>query len=103
MYAMQVVASTVFHLMMFTHEEKIVMVDQLTYHDPQGLTMPANIISTITTIELQGATVHANVIPATNTVVENTPVVRERNSYHLGYHNIQLDSRNQSFSICNRN
>ena len=27
----------------------------------------------------------------------------ERNSYGLGYHNRQLDSRNQSFPICNRN
>ena len=34
MYAMRAVASTVFHLMMFPHEGKIVMVDQLTYHDP---------------------------------------------------------------------
>ena len=29
--------------------------------------------------------------------------VTERNSYGLGYHNRQLDSRNQSFPICNRN
>ena len=73
MYAMQVVASTVFCLMMFPHEGKIVMVDQLTYHDLQGLTVPSNVIPTITTTEPQGATAHANVIPATNTVVENTP------------------------------
>ena len=33
MYAMQAVASTVFQLMMFSHEGKIVTVDQLTYHD----------------------------------------------------------------------
>ena len=32
-----------------------------------------------------------------------SPVVTERNSYGLGYHNRQLDSRNQSFPICNRN
>ena len=30
-------------------------------------------------------------------------LVTERNSYGLGYHNRQLDSRNQSFPICNRN
>ena len=30
-------------------------------------------------------------------------IVIERNSYGLGYHNRQLDSRNQSFPICNRN
>ena len=59
--------------MMFPHEGKIVTVDQLTYHDPQGLTVPANVIPTITTIEPQGVTAHANVIPATNLVVENTP------------------------------
>ena len=58
--------------MMFPHKGKLVMVDQLTYHDPQGLTTPVKIISTITTIELQEVTTHANVIPATNTVVENT-------------------------------
>ena len=34
MYAMRVFVSTVFHLMMFPHEGKIVTVDQLTYHDP---------------------------------------------------------------------
>ena len=73
MYSMQEVASTVFRLMMFPYEGKIVMVDQLTYHDPQGLTTPANVIPTITTIEPQVATTHANVILATNNMVENTP------------------------------
>ena len=34
MYAMRAVASTVFCLMMFPHDGKIVTVDQLTYHDP---------------------------------------------------------------------
>ena len=29
--------------------------------------------------------------------------VTERNSYGLGYHNRHLDTRNQSFPICNRN
>ena len=33
MYSMRAVASTVFHLMMFHHKGKLVMVDQLTYHD----------------------------------------------------------------------
>ena len=58
---------------MFPHEGKIVMADQLTYHDPQGLTAPANVIPTITTIEPQGTTIHTNVVPAINTMVENTP------------------------------
>ena len=52
MYAMQVIASNIFLLMMFPHEGKIVIVDQLTYHDPQGLTASANIIPTITTTEM---------------------------------------------------
>ena len=56
MYAMRVVASTIFHLMMFPHELNIVTVDQLTYHDPQGLTTPTNVIPTINTIEPQGHT-----------------------------------------------
>ena len=73
MYTMRDIMSTIFHLMMFPHEEKIVMVDHLTYHDPQGLTAPTNVIPTITTTELQGVTTHANVIPVSNTVVENTP------------------------------
>ena len=73
MYAIRVIMSTIFRLIMFLHEGNIVTVDQLTYHDPQGLTVPANVIPTITTIEPQGVTAHANVIPVTNTVVENTP------------------------------
>ena len=73
MYAMQAVASNVFRIMMFPHEGKIVMVDQLTYHDLQGLTTSFNVIPTITTIEPQGTTTHANVIPAINTMVDNTP------------------------------
>ena len=67
MYAMRAVTSTVFHLMMFPHKGKIVLVDQLTYHDPQGLTALANVLHTITTIEPQGTTIHANVVPAINT------------------------------------
>ena len=73
MYAMRAVVSIVFCLMMFPHERKIVTVEQLTYHDPQGLIALANVIPTITTNELQVATTHANVIHATNIVVENTP------------------------------
>ena len=73
MYVMRAVTSTVFHLMMFPHEGKIVTVDQLTYHDPQGLTTPTNVIPTITTIEPQGVTIQANVVSAINTMVENTP------------------------------
>ena len=73
MYAMRAVASTVFYLMMFPHEWKIVMVDLLNYHDPQGLTAPVNIIPTINTIDPQGITTHANVIPTVNTMVDNIP------------------------------
>ena len=67
--------STVFCLMMFPHKGKIVTVDQLTYHDLQGLTSLANVIPTITTIELQGVTTHTNVIPMTNTMVENVRII----------------------------
>ena len=34
MYAMRVVASTVFRLLMFPHDGNIVTVDQFTYYDP---------------------------------------------------------------------
>ena len=44
MYAIRVIASTVFRFMMFPHEGKIMMIDQLTYHDPQEMTTPANVI-----------------------------------------------------------
>ena len=73
MYAMRAVASTVFHLMMFPHEGKIMMVDQLTYHDLQGLTTLANVIPMINTIVPQGMTTHVNVIPTVNTMVDNIP------------------------------
>ena len=73
MYAMRAVASTVFYLMMFPHEGKIMTVDQLTYHDPQGLTTPTNVIPTINTIDPQGMTTTANVIPVVNTMVDNIP------------------------------
>ena len=53
MYAMRAVASTVFCLMMFPHEGKIMMVDQLNYHNSQGLTPPTNVIPTINTIDPQ--------------------------------------------------
>ena len=72
MYAMRAVASTVFHLMMFPHEGKIVTVDQHSYHDPQGLMAPANVIPTITTIELEGMTTHTNIVLAINTMADNT-------------------------------
>ena len=49
MYSMRDVASTSFCLMTFPHNENIVMVDQLTYHDLQGPITPANVIPTIDT------------------------------------------------------
>ena len=48
-------------------------VDQLTYHNPQGLMEPTNIIPMVNTIDLQGMTTHTNVIPAVNTMVDNIP------------------------------
>ena len=44
MYAMRVVASTVFRTMMFPHEGRVVKVDQLTYHDPSAPTAPENVL-----------------------------------------------------------
>ena len=73
MYVMRDVVSIVFCLMMFHHEGKILTVDQLTYHDLQGLTTPANVIPTINTIDLQGMTTHDNVIPVVNTMVDKIP------------------------------
>ena len=73
MYTMRFVASIVFRLMMFPHKGKIVMIDQLTYHDLQGLETPTNVIPMINTIDPQGMTTHANVIPAVNTMVNNIP------------------------------
>ena len=70
---MRVVASTILRLIMFPHKGKIMTVDQLTYHDLQGLTALANVIPTINTIDPQGMTTHANVIPAVNTMVDNIP------------------------------
>ena len=70
---MRAIASTIFCLMMFPHEGKIMTVDQLTYHDPQGLTALANVIPMINTIDLQGLTAPTNVIPTVNTMVDNIP------------------------------
>ena len=73
MYVMRSVASNVFYLMMFPHEGKIMMVDQLTYHDPQRLTAPANVIPTLNTVDPQGLSTPTDVIPAINTMVDNIP------------------------------
>ena len=70
MYTMRAVASTIFHLMMFPHEGNIMTVDQLTYHDPRGLTTLSNVIHMINTIDLQGLTATTNVIPMVNTMVD---------------------------------
>ena len=70
---MRAIASTVFHLMRFPDERKIMTIDQLNYHDPQGLTTPANIIPMINTIDPQGLTTLANVIPVAKTMVDNIP------------------------------
>ena len=55
-YAMKVMASIFFRLLMFPHDGKIVNFDQLTYYDPKGLATPEHvlltIISTIDTISI---------------------------------------------------
>ena len=47
MYAMRSMASTVFQLLMFSHDGKILTVDQLTYYDPKGPATPKHVIPTI--------------------------------------------------------
>nr|KUM45357.1 hypothetical protein ABT39_MTgene3430 [Picea glauca] len=36
MYAMKVIASIVYRIMMFPHNGKIITIDQLTYYDPKS-------------------------------------------------------------------
>ena len=47
MYAMQAVASTVFRILMFPHNGKIVSVDQLTYYNPKRMATPEHILPTV--------------------------------------------------------
>ena len=47
MYAMRAVASTVFRIMMFPHEGRVVKVDQLTYYDPKAAATPENVLPMI--------------------------------------------------------
>jgi hypothetical protein len=47
MYAMKVVASSVFRKMIFPHNGKLVTIDQLTYHDPQAQLHPDNVVSSL--------------------------------------------------------
>jgi hypothetical protein len=44
-YAMKVVTSSLFRIMMFPHNENIITIDQLTYHEPREKGPPNNIIS----------------------------------------------------------
>ena len=45
MYAMKFVTSSLFQVMMFPHNGKVVTIDQLTYHEPSIKGPPDNIIS----------------------------------------------------------
>ena len=47
MYVMQAMASTIFQLLMFPHDGKIVTVNELTYYDPKGMAMSEHILLTI--------------------------------------------------------
>ena len=49
MYTMKFVASTVFQLLMFPHDGKIVNINQLTYYDPKGLTTLEHVLTMIDT------------------------------------------------------
>ena len=46
-YAMSAVASTIFCKMCFSHEGKIVTIDQLTYYEPASVTSLDSIISSV--------------------------------------------------------
>ena len=49
MYAMWVISSTVFWLLMFPHDGKIMNIDQLMYFDMKGLATPKDSLPTIDT------------------------------------------------------
>ena len=44
MYATNVVNSSVFHIMLFLHNRKIVTLEQLTYYEPHSNSSPENIL-----------------------------------------------------------
>ena len=46
-YAMSIVPSTVHRKMSFSHNGKIVTIDQLTYYEPKSQTSPQFIISSV--------------------------------------------------------
>lgn len=45
MYAMKFIASSLFRIVMFPHNKKMITIDQLTYHDPTRKGPLDNIIS----------------------------------------------------------
>jgi hypothetical protein len=47
MYAMKAIASATFCLMMFPDQGKVVMLDQITYHDPKSTYNPDNMFSSL--------------------------------------------------------
>jgi hypothetical protein len=49
MYAMKVVASSMFHMMMFPHNGKIVTIDQLTHYEPNDFANIDNILPLVRT------------------------------------------------------
>ena len=48
-YAMWVISSTIFQLLMLPHDGKIVTINQLTYYDPKGPVTPKHVLPTIKT------------------------------------------------------
>lgn len=47
MYAMKEIASTIFHLMMFSYEGKIVMIEQLMYYDTKASSITKSVLLAI--------------------------------------------------------
>ncbi len=47
MYAMQAIASSVFKILMLSHEGKIVKLYKFTYYDPKGSACPDHVLPTV--------------------------------------------------------
>ena len=52
MYAMRVISSTMFRLLMFPHDGNTMTIDQLTYYDPKGPATPEQVLPTINNVSI---------------------------------------------------
>ena len=58
MYVMRIISSTIFRLLMFPHDGKVVTINQMVYYDPKGSTTPEHVLPTIDT------TIDSEVVPS---------------------------------------